>query len=114
MVERRIERLRAMIRTLVSLALMISTPTAAQTLLPTDAQAIPKEPKVVQLAGAYEAACVLFDNGEVWCWGSGAVGGLYSNVIMKIKMPDGLPAKTIAAGTFHGCAILSDDSLACW
>jgi len=55
------------------------------------------------------------------CWGynsSGQLGNGNSGSTANSSIPvavNGLgPVKSISAGTFHTCAILSDDSLKCW
>ena len=63
--------------------------------------------------------CAVLDNGSALCWGKNNVGQL-GNGISGFNSPipvavNGLgPVKSISVGTFHTCAILSDDSLKCW
>jgi hypothetical protein len=71
-----------------------------------------EQPKAVQISGDFESLCTLFDNGEVVCLGR--ISNNYAQRTSNVAMPDGLPAKKIAVSRDHGCAILSDDSLACW
>lgn len=67
-------------------------------------------------------SCALLDDGTVKCWGASASGQLgYGDTAERhappatpISMPGGLAAKHIDAGNTHVCAILSDDSIACW
>jgi len=68
--------------------------------------------------------CALLVNGEVRCWGSGALGQLgYGNTdtIGDDETPAqvgavdvGGPVAQIAAGTSHTCALLVDGAVRCW
>lgn len=80
---------------------------------------------VHEVDGGQLFTCVLLDDGNVRCWGNpsagvigvpGAPGGLgYSIEPTTIGPIDlGGTATEIAAGNFHACAILADDSVRCW
>lgn len=78
------------------------------------------------LGGA--VSCAIVDDDSLRCWGKGTNGILgsgdsASRTAATNGMGEGLPAidlgagrtaKSVAAGTFHVCAILDDDSLKCW
>ena len=69
-------------------------------------------------AGTFHT-CAILDNNSAMCWGynsSGQLGnGIYgSNSPIPVAVNGLGPVKSISAGTFHTCAILSDDSLKCW
>lgn len=69
-------------------------------------------------AGA-EHTCALTERGEVLCWGSNREGQLGDGVVKQqsgISRVVGLPkpARQIAAGARHTCAVLTDGSAACW
>ncbi|MGI8413608.1 MAG: hypothetical protein ACR2QA_14215 [Solirubrobacteraceae bacterium] len=76
-------------------------------------------------AGAYHT-CAILDDGSVRCWGYGASGQLgYGNThnvgddetpasVGPVDLGPSRSAKAIAAGDYHTCAILDDDSVRCW
>lgn len=85
-------------------------------------------PKAATLAVGVVHACVLSVEGEVWCWGGGAMGELGDGFAIS---NDGsgriahaarraarvtLPTKVteLAAGVTNTCAILADQTVACW
>ena len=76
--------------------------------------------------GAYHACAVLMDD-SAKCWGYNAYGqlgqghtrsiGNNSGEIVGLQAIDfgsNLTVKAIQAGTFHTCALLSDDNMRCW
>jgi alpha-tubulin suppressor-like RCC1 family protein len=76
---------------------------------------------VVQLAAGAQHTCALFANGEVRCWGANGSGQLGRGDTTTINassaatpVPLGKPAKQIAAGGAHNCALLEDGSVKCW
>ena len=78
-------------------------------------------------AGTYHA-CALLDDDTVKCWGynyHGQLGlGHRSNVgggagdmgdnLAPVSLGTGRLARQIAAGTYHTCALLDDDTVKCW
>lgn len=65
--------------------------------------------------------CALLDDGNVKCWGRGAGGVLgYGDEDDRLAPSrevldfGGRTARFLAAGNYHTCAILDDDSLSCW
>jgi alpha-tubulin suppressor-like RCC1 family protein len=64
--------------------------------------------------------CALSATGEVRCWGGDAAGQLGDGApaantaapSARVALP--LPARSIAAGTAHTCAVLLDGSVRCW
>lgn len=72
--------------------------------------------------GAYHS-CAVLDDDSVKCWGNNANGQLglsdknYRNKpdsAVKFAGNNNLRARSIAAGAYHTCAILSDSSTYCW
>lgn len=71
--------------------------------------------------GAYHS-CALLDNFSMKCWGSNSDGQLGYNDKTQRIAPDANPlnfgpnvtVRSMAVGTYHSCAILSDNSLRCW
>jgi hypothetical protein len=75
---------------------------------------------VKQISAGGLHACALKNNGEIWCWGSGASGELAnglssSSLALRAELPPGLTnVKKVVAGGDHTCAIAGDDSVWCW
>ena len=78
-------------------------------------------------AGKNHACAILqddgqnIDNGSVYCWGSrqyGQMGDGGSNsgtsTVVAISLPTGAEAKQLVAGSYHTCAIMTNDSMYCW
>jgi cysteine-rich repeat protein len=78
----------------------------------------------VQVGAGLRHTCVLFENGDVRCWGSNAVGQLGRGDNVPIgddepattidPIPLGAPATAIAVGDDHTCALLEDGGFRCW
>lgn len=80
----------------------------------------------VQIAAGRDHACAILTTGAVRCWGSGGSGRLGTGGTQTLgDNPGELPLTTdadlggtravqIAAGDFHTCALLEDDSVRCW
>ncbi|MSP26213.1 MAG: hypothetical protein EXR75_13860 [Myxococcales bacterium] len=85
-------------------------------------------PTVVQVASGYLHTCTLFSDGTVKCWGDNSSGQLgyghtqdrgsgpnqMGELLPAIALGTGKTAKAIAAGDYHSCALLNDDSIKCW
>ena len=76
-------------------------------------------------AGSFHT-CAILDNATVRCWGNGSSGQLgYANTanigdtetpgsVGPVDLGPGRTAKAVAAGNFHTCAVLDNDSVRCW
>lgn len=67
----------------------------------------------------YAHACVLLTNGGVKCWGYGGFGQLGNGATASHSAPVnvtklGSAVSTIAAGTYHTCALLENGGIKCW
>ena len=101
---------------------------AARRMVPPDAQppadARPAPRRVKQIAAGYEHTCVLFDGGNVRCWGKGADGRLGTGAVANIGDDEtpaaisdialGGRAVQIAPGRDHTCALLDTGKVRCW
>ena len=80
-----------------------------------------------QIAAGDYHACVLLDDDNVKCWGDNRngqlgqghtsnVGGAYDmgNYLPAVFLGTGRSARQIAAGQWHTCALLDDDTVKCW
>ena len=75
----------------------------------------------VAISSGNEHTCVILDNGNVSCWGSGSVGQLGNGDFSDRTTPTptnslGLNRSAIAisAGHFHTCVILDNGEVSCW
>jgi alpha-tubulin suppressor-like RCC1 family protein len=76
--------------------------------------------KIKQVALGEEHACALIQDGDVMCWGgntAGQLGVLNYNILsqtepVKVALP--APAKFLASGQRHSCAITQDSRVFCW
>jgi len=80
------------------------------------------------LAAGRFHTCAVLDNGFVKCWGRNAFGALglgdtasrgdeageMGDKLIPSILGTGKTAKAIAAGGYHTCAVLNDDTLKCW
>jgi alpha-tubulin suppressor-like RCC1 family protein len=101
---------------------------AARKMMPPDARppadSRPAPPRVKQIAAGYEHTCVLFEGGNVRCWGKGADGRLGTGATASIgddETPAAIPdialggrAVQITAGRKHTCALLDTGKVRCW
>ncbi|AKT37187.1 uncharacterized protein CMC5_013170 [Chondromyces crocatus] len=76
----------------------------------------------------YEHTCALLDDDRVKCWGNGFNGrlgqgdqehrgdgpGEMGNALPAVDLGTGLTARSIRAGEFHTCALLSNATVKCW
>lgn len=76
---------------------------------------------VSAIAAGNEHACTVSLNGEVRCWGSNFFGQLGNTDAPAQGQPTpvpvqslGGPAKDVAAGFFHTCALMTDNTVSCW
>lgn len=73
-----------------------------------------------QVTGGFFYHCALLDNGSIACWGFNKHGMLGDGTTstrltpVLVKLPSGRTAKQVRAGRDHACAILDNDSIACW
>ena len=80
-----------------------------------------------QVSAGSAHTCILWDDGEMACWGSNSHGQLgigstedigddetVSGNYELVDLPSGRTATSIAAGEDMTCALLDDASLACW
>lgn len=77
--------------------------------------------KVASITNGYVHACALFFDGRVGCWGGNEYYQLCNYHASDTAVPErkadlgfGAIAIQIAAGGWHTCAILSDNSVKCW
>jgi alpha-tubulin suppressor-like RCC1 family protein len=73
----------------------------------------------IAIAGGSAHTCALHANGSVWCWGQNVVGeggdGTTTNHLTPtavVGLPG--PAKQLAIGADHSCALLTSGQVACW
>lgn len=74
---------------------------------------------VTSLTAGANHTCALLQSGAVQCWGDNANGQLGDQTTVARNLPtavNGLagPAKALAAGSDHTCAILTDGRVQCW
>ncbi|WP_146157540.1 hypothetical protein [Enhygromyxa salina] len=78
----------------------------------------------VALAVGYQHSCAILEGGDVRCWGdagSGQLGNGDEESVGLINVPAdrdpaqlGGPARRIAAGAAHTCAVLEGEDVICW
>ncbi len=73
----------------------------------------------VEIATGQYQTCARLSDGSVSCWGHNAEGELGNNTIVDSSVPVQVmklsaPATHITVGDLMSCAILADDSVACW
>jgi alpha-tubulin suppressor-like RCC1 family protein len=78
----------------------------------------------VALAVGYFHSCAILDGGDVRCWGSADSGQLGNGDELPVGLIDvptdrdpvqlGGPARSIAAGAAHTCAVLEGERVICW
>jgi alpha-tubulin suppressor-like RCC1 family protein len=64
-------------------------------------------------------SCARTFGGDVWCWGRNGDGqlgdGTFDDSLVPVKVPLDAPARFVAAGTYHTCAVLIDGgTVRCW
>lgn len=87
---------------------------------------LPPDTRATALALGNDHSCVLFETGDVICWGRNDVGqlatgdnqdwgeGANETPSMLEPIDLGGPAVAIAAGLQHTCALVEDGSVRCW
>ncbi len=82
----------------------------------------------LRVSAGQEHSCALLVDGRVRCWGRGIHGQLgqsdvenrgdgpneMGGALLPVPLGTGRTATSIAAGQFHGCAILDDATVKCW
>ena len=89
---------------------------------PLDFAAISEDADIVSLGGSTNAACALFDNGRLLCWGNGAGTGSEGASAQQVSTLDFLtfsddsPATYIASsvGEHSNCAVFASGGVRCW
>lgn len=76
------------------------------------------------VSAGYEHACAVLEDDTAWCWGVpsdyGRLGGeveVSGTVVppVRVEFADGMGAPLdVRTGTYHSCALLADDTIACW
>lgn len=94
-----------------------------------DCDATCKSQRALQICAGFDHACAILSGGVVKCWGNNARGQLGIGAAdsddrgdapgeMGAALPavnlSGVPAKEIACGTFHTCALLTNGDVRCW
>ena len=116
-------------RTSTSTQTATVTQTSTRTQTPTATRTVPAS--MLRTANVIVAGqnhtCAILDNSSVKCWGYNANGQLgYDDVTTRgnttgsmaalgtVNLGTGHTAKAIAAGAYHTCVILEDNSVKCW
>ncbi len=79
-------------------------------------------PPIVVLGAGFDHNCAIDGAGAVWCWGDndnrqlGQGGALTADDPdpTEVALPGGLGATDLGLGADHTCAVLSDQTVACW
>jgi len=71
------------------------------------------------LSAGYNHACALLANATLRCWGSNTLGQLGNPSISgdtasPVAVPNVSGVLAVAAGAFHTCALLQDQTVRCW
>lgn len=74
---------------------------------------------VKEISAGATFACALRANGTVYCWGNNRQGQLARPIstassFIPVQISGITNAKSIAAGTYHACALLNDGTVKCW
>ncbi len=88
------------------------------------AEGVAFDARIVALAAGTAHVCALMQTGDVACWGLGQFGQLGYGTVDDIGDDEaptaagmvalGRPARQLAAGVNHTCALLDDGSVRCW
>ena len=78
---------------------------------------------IKQISTGFSHTCAIASDDKAYCWGSGSNGQLGNNSTTNSSIPvavnttgvlAGKTIKQISAGSFHTCAIASDNKAYCW
>ena len=75
---------------------------------------------VTAFDGGWHSACALLEDNSVKCWGPNFYGQIgdgsvtQRNTPVAISFPGDKSALSVSVGGNHACAVLDDNSLACW
>ena len=77
--------------------------------------------KAIAIAAGGESSCALLEDNSLKCWGRNNYGQLGDGTTthrdgapIATTLPDGKSAMAVSIGVENACAILDDNSLACW
>ncbi len=74
--------------------------------------------KAKSVVAGSDAACALFVNGKVSCWGSNKYGFLgnpaFQESTTPLEVPNLSDVQQLATGKYHVCALRGDGSVWCW
>nr|BFD67218.1 hypothetical protein HAGR004_22400 [Bdellovibrio sp. HAGR004] len=77
-----------------------------------------ESPSVVQISAGFAQSCMLFDNGQLKCWGTNAAGQLGDGTLIDRTAPSlvagGGLYSYVSVGQDHTCAVLLSGDLQCW
>jgi alpha-tubulin suppressor-like RCC1 family protein len=81
-----------------------------------------KERNIADLGLGFETTCIVDTNGTPHCAGLNNVGQLGSptagdapsEALLAVKLPNARRATSLSVGFANGCAVLDDQSVACW
>ena len=95
--------------------------TTTDRLTPTQTSSLGTGRTAVAISTGYSHTCVILDNGEVSCWGTGNRGQLghggtshQSSPTLTSSLGTGRTAVALSSGTTHTCAVLDNGSVSCW
>ncbi len=79
-------------------------------------------PVAVEIQAGDDHVCIIDGAGLVWCWGDndnrqlgqGGAGTTDSPTPLTVALPGGLGAIDLGLGQDHVCAVLEDNTVACW
>src|SRR6185369_17989989 len=79
---------------------------------------VPDSDGAALVAAGREHSCILYQNGNVGCWGDNAAGQLGMEGVKELDRPRGVPLERdpvdLALGAYHSCARFADGTVACW
>ena len=75
---------------------------------------------VDSISSGGSTSCLIYDNGDLYCWGRNNQGqlGIGSTTTQSspqlVNLGIGRTAKSVSLSGYHTCAILDDGSVKCW